>query len=277
MTFLKTALGLSAFTLLSLHVPSAVAAPAPLSDPFVIDTFKDLNRNDLGVWHGGEEGMRMEYGPGYVRLMPEIVDMSYHTQLAQGCHDLTPFVEKGMYIHVSFAGTDKFTISLNQNNDECSSGRSPSPETQDSVEAWRYVAEPQDIYVPLSHFNINMGFAQSIEFSGFYTLEHIQIFKVEITSKKPEGWHEPEKLPTGTLVLRCKRPNSFAFGIDDGIPGLAQEVMDIVEQEGILVTFFTVGNGLIDPTANFTEVYKEMLRRGHQIALHSYSHPRYES
>ena len=52
---------------------------------------------------------------------------------------------------------------------------------------------------------------------------------------------------------------------------------EILKEEDILVTFFTVGSALLDPTANFTEVYKELLERGHQVALHTHTHPRWVS
>ncbi len=86
----------------------------------------------------------------------------------------------------------------------------------------------------------------------------------------------PDKLPSGQLVFACKRPNSFAFAIDDGEPALAQQVMDIVMSENINVTFCTVGLPLLDPSTNLSNVYKDMHARGHQIALHSYTHPKME-
>ena len=52
------------------------------------------------------------------------------------------------------------------------------------------------------------------------------------------------------------------------------QVMDILEDEKIFVTFFVVAGGLRDESTNFSSVYREMRRRGHQIALHSDSHPK---
>jgi len=53
--------------------------------------------------------------------------------------------------------------------------------------------------------------------------------------------------------------------------------MQIVREEGIKVTFFTVGAPLLDPGTNLSNVYKEMFSQGHQIALHSFTHPKMES
>ena len=39
------------------------------------------------------------------------------------------------------------------------------------------------------------------------------------------------------------------------------------------MTFFTVGAPLEDPSTNLTNVYNEMLSQGHQVALHTYTHP----
>jgi peptidoglycan/xylan/chitin deacetylase (PgdA/CDA1 family) len=93
----------------------------------------------------------------------------------------------------------------------------------------------------------------------------------------PANFKVPTKLPSGNLVFACKRPNSFAFAIDDGSPEYAQEVLSIIKEENIKVTFFTVGAPLLDPSTNLSNVYNEMVSAGHQIALHSYTHPKMES
>jgi hypothetical protein len=240
----------------------------------VIDTFQTPYRNDLGFWHGPGEALQMEYRPGYVKLFPTAPEQNFHTQVSMACLDMTQYDH--MYLHVIYGGTDKFTISLSQNNGGCSPHTSPYPETWDSVEASRYAQGPH-IYIPLSHFNIDRTRALSVSFSGFYTTSKVTLSKVEITDAKPANFEIPEKLPTGTLLLKCKRPNSFAFGIDDGSPGLAQKTMRILKEEDILVTFFAVGNALANPDTNLTSVYLEMLDRGHQVALHTYTHPRYGS
>jgi hypothetical protein len=139
----------------------------------------------------------------------------------------------------------------------------------------------RDLYVPLTHFEVDFNRVVSISFHGFYTEEPITLYRIEIVAAVPEPspdnghFRLPGKLPSGRLVLRCSRPNSFAFGIDDGQPQFSQRVMRILDEEGVRVTFFVVGAGLRDPSTNFTTFYKEMLKKGHQIALHSNTHPKW--
>ncbi|KAI5288078.1 hypothetical protein KEM52_001315, partial [Ascosphaera acerosa] len=132
------------------------------------------------------------------------------------------------------------------------------------------------IYVPLSHFNIDLTRASSVALHGFYTHDKLHLARVEIVAQPPASFAVPDKTPTAQVVLRCSRPNAFAFGIDDGEPGLARSVMDILDEEGVKVTFFTVGKGLDDPKEPFGEVYREAVKKGHQVALHSYTHPALE-
>lgn len=142
-------------------------------------------------------------------------------------------------------------------------------------------AERTELYIPLSHFNIDLSRVVSVSFTGFYTKEPINLYRVEIVSTVPppstanNHFGIPEKAPSGSLILRCSLPNSFAFGIDDGQPRYAQEVLRILDEEDVRVTFFVVGAGLSDPTTNFTNFYQEMLKKGHQVALHSNTHPKY--
>lgn len=141
-------------------------------------------------------------------------------------------------------------------------------------------SEKGELYIPLSHFEIDQTRVVSVSFHGFYTREPLTLRRVEIVPTVPspteanDNFRMPGKLPSGRLILRCTRPGSFAFGIDDGQPQFAQEVMRILDRENVPVTFFVVGAGLKDPETNFTQVYREMLERGHQIALHSNTHPK---
>jgi Polysaccharide deacetylase len=275
-SYLVKAIGLTQ-ALLALLVPGARPFNDTSPDGFVIDTFRGGIFNDLGAWHGPGEDMPLDNGDGYIRLFPVNADQNYHTQLSSSCFDLRPYDH--MYLHITFAGTDEFSISLNQNNEQCNPGLSPYPETWDTVEASRYSISryplQDDIYIPISHFNIDLSRVVSVSLNGFYTDDiPLTLFRVEIVPDIPDDVSMPEKLPSGTMVLKCKRPNSFAFGIDDGEPYLAQQVMEILKEEGILVTFFVVGRGLESSETNFTQIYREMLSLGHQVALHSYSHPK---
>lgn len=158
----------------------------------------------------------------------------------------------------------------NINNDEnADSNQVPAP------------PEKTELFIPLSHFHINHNRVVSVSFTSFYTNVSLTLRRVELVSTVPppsaenNGFLIPEKQPSGTLVLRCSRPNSFAFGIDDGQPGFAQQVMQILDEENVRATFFVVGAGLTDQSTNFTNFYREMMGKGHQVALHSNTHPKY--
>lgn len=137
-----------------------------------------------------------------------------------------------------------------------------------------------ELFIPLSHFGIDQSRVVSVSFTGFYTNETVTLRRVEIVPSVPPPsagnnyFTVPGKLPSGQLVLRCSVPNSFAFGIDDGQPQFAQEVMRILDEEDVRVTFFVVGAGLKDSSTNFTRFYREMMKKGHQVALHSNTHPK---
>ena len=75
------------------------------------------------------------------------------------------------------------------------------------------------------------------------------------------------------MPSRRSFPISFAFAIDDGDPAFTQRVMDIINTAGITVTFFTVGLPLLDYSNGLAAQYAAMAAKGHQIALHSFTHP----
>ena len=306
--------------------------------PIVIDTFQNPTHNDLGYWHGSGENLTVQHGQGFIRLFPTDPDQNFHTQFdTNQCYSLMPWFNE--FLHVVFEGTDQFSVSLNQHNDECNPHRSPFPSVADSVQAERYVMHPsseasggegdhdweddedwdedddldsdhlnegqrkhgprksshpykyhngtaiipqgrRELYIPLTHFEIDFNRVVSFSFHGFYTQKPMTLHRVEIVPSVPAPSQEnghfrlPGKLPNGRLVLRCSRPNSFAFGIDDGQPQFSQQVMRILDEEGVRVTFFVVGAGLRERSTNFTAFYKEMLQKGHQVALHSNTHPK---
>ena len=182
---------------------------------------------------------------------------------------------KGSYLHIAYSGTNAFTVALQQHNAACNESANPYPETWDSVEAARY-ASATDIYIPMSHFNIEFGRVIGVALKGFYKTNALVLSKIEIVPSIPAGFTIPNKLPSGQLVFACKRPNSFAFAIDDGDPQYAQQVLQVIKEENIKLTFFTVGAPLLDPSTNLSNVYREMQAAGHQIALHSYTHPKME-
>lgn len=250
-----------------------MAAPTGRASPVIIDRFASPNVNSLGFWHGADEGMLLSYGNGQLTISSNDPDYTFNTQIAAGCVDWTFY--DGDYLHIVYSGTTKFSIAMQQHNPQCDEKIKPYPETWDEVEASRY-AKNGHIYVPLSHFNIEKSRTLGFALKAWYDTAPTTFSLLEVVQSVPHGWTIPSKRPTGNLVFACKRPNSFAFCIDDGDPALAQEVMRIVKEENIKVTFFTVGAPLLDPSTNLTNVYKDMQSQGHQIALHSYTHPKME-
>ncbi|KAK3687245.1 glycoside hydrolase/deacetylase [Podospora appendiculata] len=259
---------------ISANVPRSTS-PAPVSDAksFVIDNFASQDINALGQWHGGDDGMTVTYGNKMITVSTNDSDLSWNTQLASGCADMRNYTNA--YLHIAYSGSNKFSVAMQQHNALCDENIKPYPETWDSLEVARY-ASATDIYMPISHFHINLTRAIGFNLRGFYTTNPTYISKIEVVDSIPAGWTMPSKLPSGNLIFSCTRPNSFAFAIDDGDPTLAKRVMQIVKEANIPVTFFTVGLPLLDTSTNLSKIYKDMAAQGHQIALHSYTHPKME-
>jgi len=253
---------------------ATVPAPASSATALVIDTFANSETNALKQWHGSDdEGLKLTFKSNKMTLQTNDSDLSWVTQVSETCRDLSEF--DNSYLHIAYSGSNKFTVALQQHNDKCDNDAMPYPATWDSLEAARY-STASDIYIPIKHFNVDRTKAIGFALKGFYTTEATVFSKIEIVSKVPSGFTIPVKLPSGTFVFACKRPNSFAFAIDDGDPTFAQQVMKTIDDAGFKATFFTVGAPLLDPSTNLSNVYKEMEAKGHQIALHSYTHPALE-
>lgn len=253
---------------------STVPAPTSTATTLVIDTFANDETNALDQWHGtDDEGLQITYRRNTMTLQTTDADLTWQTQISETCRDMRAF--DGAYLHIAYTGSNKFTVALQQHNDACNNDAQPYPATWDSLEAARY-ATATDIYIPMSHFNIDRSKVIGVAFKGFYSPTATVFSRVEIVNRVPAGFKVPVKLPSGTFVFACKRPNSFAFAIDDGDPAFAQQVMRVIDDAGFKATFFTVGAPLLDPSTNLSNVYREMEARGHQIALHSYTHPALE-
>jgi len=252
---------------------STTAAPGP-AQAFVIDDFASSDTNALGEWHGADEdGITLTFGNKVMTISTNDSDLGWNTQLTNKCADLRGYA--GGYLHIAYSGSNKFSVALQQHNAHCDDSIKPYPETWDSLEAARY-GNARDIYMPLNHFNVNLTRTIGFSLKGFYSTDPTTISKIEVVNALPSGWKLPTKLASGRLVFACSRPNSFAFAIDDGDPKYAKRVMEIIKQANIPVTFFTVGLPLLDKTNGLATIYKDMASRGHQIALHSYTHPKME-
>ncbi|KAH7305832.1 polysaccharide deacetylase [Stachybotrys elegans] len=249
-----------------------VPAPSATVSGFVIDDFSSSSSNALGLWHGGGD-MGLTWGSNRVSIVAGAPDYAFTTLLSNGCRDLRG--QRGSYLHIAFSGHNRFSVALQQHNSQCRDTVAPYPETRDSLEAARY-ATGNDIYIPISHFNINLQRVSSVAIRGVYSTEPFVLTRVEIVPSIPSGVTIPQKLPSGTLVFACTRPNSFAFGIDDGNPRYAERLVQIIREEDIKVTFFAVGAVLENNSTGMASLYRQLQSEGHQIALHSYTHPRME-
>ena len=250
-------------------VPATTATAAA----FVIDQFASSTSNALGFWHGGDDDTGLSYSNGKLTIAYTDSDYAYYTQMTATCRDITTY--QNAYIHIAYTGSAKFSIALQQHNSGCNDAISPYPETWDEVYAANY-ASGGNIYVPIAHFDIVKTRAIGIALKGFANDAPTVLSKIEIVQSIPAGFKVPARIPTAKLVFACTRPNSFAFAIDDGDPMYAQQVLQTIKAANIKVTFFTVGAPLLDAGTNLSSVYREMLSEGHQVALHSFTHPKME-
>lgn len=255
---------------------STIPIATTTASAIVVDQFANPDANALGFWHGGDDPTQYKMTGGKLTITFNDPDLSFYTQLSGSCRDMSTY--NGAYLHIAYTGSNLFTVALQQHNSACNEAIAPYPETWDDVEARRY-ASATDIYIPLSHFNIVKTRVIGIALKAFQTTTATVVSKIEIVPTVPSSFTGTisAKVPTAPLFFACTRPNSFAFAIDDGSPDLAQQVMAIVKEAGIKVTFFTVGAPLLDASTNLTNVYAEMLSQGHQIALHSFTHPKMEA
>ena len=154
----------------------------------LIDSFQSESVNALGYYHGSTgEGLNIESLDGQqsgkhlkastadidgkaaaqahcVRLTCAIATFS--TSLGAGCTDVTAY--RDGYLQLTYQGSSKFTISLQQHNQWCDEARLPYPATWDSVEAARYARGQQHIYVPISNFQLDLKRINAIVLKSFY-------------------------------------------------------------------------------------------------------------
>lgn len=232
-----------------------VAAPPSKATNLIVDQFRNADQNALGEWHGGDEGLALTFRDNKMTLQTNDADLMWNTQVSGTCRDMRAYQDA--YLHIAYSGSNKFSVALQQHNEKCDEEIAPFPETWDSLEAARYSSE-SDIYMPMGHFHVDFTRIIGFALKGFYSGESTTFAKLEIVNQVPRGWTVPEKLPSGEFVFACKRPNSFAFAIDDGDPAFAAQVMDTIRDEDITVTFFTVGAPLMDPASNLSSLYSEM-------------------
>lgn len=282
---------LSAFLFLTCHLHS-VRSAATVAETLILDEYKDPALNALGMVHGGSELMIVDPSlPALVvntrqvdgtrtsllsKPLANITDY-FFSNFGDGCNDMRKYAD--YFVHLILDGSSDFSITIHEHNKECNEKVKPYPAAWDSVDASRYTWSPDGpryhVWVPMSHFWVDFNALIGITFESFWSGQTTRIFKTELvpSNKVPKGFTVPIKPNTGPLVLQCKDPNTYAFGIDDGQPRLALTALEILKNEDVKATFFVVGKSLSDNTTDFAKFYKEAIAQGHEIGAHSWDHP----
>lgn len=82
-----------------------------------------------------------------------------------------------------------------------------------------------------------------------------------------------------SVIEKCKNPGDLALTFDDGVSKITQAVLDILKRENVRATFFILGNTLDSPILGeeyVRNILNVMLKNGHTIGSHSYSHPNFD-
>ncbi|MDF5751413.1 polysaccharide deacetylase family protein [Spongiactinospora sp. TRM90649] len=75
---------------------------------------------------------------------------------------------------------------------------------------------------------------------------------------------------TAAKPVNCARLKCIALTFDDGPSPYTPKLLDTLAKNGVKVTFFLVG----EMAERRKSVVRRMAREGHEIATHTYSHPR---
>ncbi len=87
----------------------------------------------------------------------------------------------------------------------------------------------------------------------------------------PSSWEPPvQTLPRPEINLPPKHP-WIALTFDDGPhPVMTEKLLKVLQDEQVPATFFVVGK-MVD---RYPQVVQEMAQQGHEVANHTYSHPK---
>ncbi|OAP65698.1 hypothetical protein AYL99_01670 [Fonsecaea erecta] len=87
---------------------------------------------------------------------------------------------------------------------------------------------------------------------------------------------ERSQIAYGQYISNCYVPGTIALTYDDGPSQNTEELLNILNEAGAKATFFVTGNsngkGPIDTTYEWTDVIKRMIKDGHQVGSHTWSH-----
>jgi hypothetical protein len=127
------------------------------------------------------------------RSLADAVPQVY-TVLSSGCRSVTAF----KYLHirniVMASTTQTFTIALEQNNPQCLWTVAPYPATWGGVDVRRYLRSvrvngvtTQDVYIPLSHFQIDLTRVVALSFKALFQSSVISLGQIQFTNSLPFG------------------------------------------------------------------------------------------
>ncbi|RFN49863.1 chitin deacetylase [Fusarium flagelliforme] len=82
----------------------------------------------------------------------------------------------------------------------------------------------------------------------------------------------PSNIPVGTVIQSCTQPDTIALTFDDGPFAYTENLLDQLLSAGMKATFFVNGKNWGD-IKDYSSTVTRMLKDGHQIGSHTYSHP----
>lgn len=109
-------------------------------------------------------------------------------------------------------------------------------------------------------------------------LSFIVAFLIIISSIRVIGFAasvEVDNEPDDIVIYNYKNSdNKIALTFDDGPhPRQTRAILDVLDEYGIKATFFAVGINV----ENYTAALRQVVERGHEIANHTYTHPKVSS
>ncbi|KAG5743918.1 hypothetical protein H9Q70_013376 [Fusarium xylarioides] len=86
-------------------------------------------------------------------------------------------------------------------------------------------------------------------------------------------------IPYGQAIYRCNRNGDIALTYDDGPYTYTEDLLDLLQRYNAKATFYITGRNLgkgaiDDPDTPWPGLIRRMVRDGHQIASHTWSHQR---
>ncbi|KAM0433881.1 hypothetical protein ACHAPT_003824 [Fusarium lateritium] len=86
-------------------------------------------------------------------------------------------------------------------------------------------------------------------------------------------------IPYGEAINRCNRNGDIALTYDDGPFTYTEDLLDLLQEYDAKATFYVTGRNLgkgaiNDPDTPWPSLIRRMIRDGHQVASHTWSHQR---